>query len=149
MNGLEGSPLATEKISTDPTTKIDEKTESEEVQADVELVRGKGVKEDEEDSKTIIDVPVPSVQQVALNESDNLDEMKANDEINLNHSIHDHVNGVVKDEEKVDSKAQALDTGETDERQYVGDGSWEEKTWKELVRLRENMFWARIGGFRG
>ncbi|GBE83839.1 hypothetical protein BKA93DRAFT_826890 [Sparassis latifolia] len=31
---------------------------------------------------------------------------------------------------------------------YVGDASWEERTWKELVRLREEMFWARIGGVR-
>jgi len=28
---------------------------------------------------------------------------------------------------------------------YVGDGTWEERTWKELTRLREDMFWARIG----
>ncbi|KAJ7060962.1 proline-rich protein [Mycena amicta] len=31
---------------------------------------------------------------------------------------------------------------------YVGDVTWEERTWKELVRLREDMFWARIGGVR-
>ena len=31
---------------------------------------------------------------------------------------------------------------------YVGDATWEERTWKELVRLREHMFWARIGGLR-
>ena len=29
---------------------------------------------------------------------------------------------------------------------YVGDGTWEERTWKELTRLREDMFWARMGG---
>lgn len=29
--------------------------------------------------------------------------------------------------------------------QYVGDATWEERTYKELVRLREEMFWARIG----
>jgi hypothetical protein len=28
---------------------------------------------------------------------------------------------------------------------YVSDGTWEERTWKELVRLREDMFWARVG----
>jgi hypothetical protein len=28
---------------------------------------------------------------------------------------------------------------------YVGDGTWEERTWKELTRLREDMFWARMG----
>jgi hypothetical protein len=28
---------------------------------------------------------------------------------------------------------------------YVGDATWEERTWKELVKLRGGMFWARIG----
>ncbi|OJT08143.1 hypothetical protein TRAPUB_966 [Trametes pubescens] len=32
-----------------------------------------------------------------------------------------------------------------DEGQYVGDATWEERTYKELVRLREEMFWARVG----
>lgn len=31
---------------------------------------------------------------------------------------------------------------------YVGDATWEERTWKELTRLREDMFWARVGGVR-
>ncbi|KAI0066890.1 hypothetical protein BV25DRAFT_1868004 [Artomyces pyxidatus] len=31
---------------------------------------------------------------------------------------------------------------------FVGDTTWEERTWKELVRLREEMFWARVGGMR-
>ncbi|CAL1699453.1 unnamed protein product [Somion occarium] len=31
---------------------------------------------------------------------------------------------------------------------YVTDGTWEERTWKELVKLREDMFWARLGGHR-
>ena len=26
--------------------------------------------------------------------------------------------------------------------------SWEERTWKELTRLRENMFWARMGAVK-
>lgn len=34
---------------------------------------------------------------------------------------------------------------EEDNGQYVGDATWEERTYKELVRLREDMFWARIG----
>lgn len=32
-----------------------------------------------------------------------------------------------------------------DESLYVGDATWEERTYKELVRLREEMFWARVG----
>ena len=31
---------------------------------------------------------------------------------------------------------------------YVGDSTWEERTFKEVVRLREEMFWARVGGLR-
>ncbi|EED83116.1 predicted protein [Postia placenta Mad-698-R] len=31
---------------------------------------------------------------------------------------------------------------------YVGDATWEERAWKELIKLREEMFWARIGGVR-
>lgn len=30
----------------------------------------------------------------------------------------------------------------------VGDSTWEERGWKELIRLRENMFWARVGALR-
>lgn len=31
---------------------------------------------------------------------------------------------------------------------FATDATWEERTWKELVRLKEDMFWARIGGIR-
>jgi hypothetical protein len=31
---------------------------------------------------------------------------------------------------------------------YVGRGTWEERAWLELVRIRESMFWARLGGVR-
>jgi hypothetical protein len=31
---------------------------------------------------------------------------------------------------------------------YVGEATWEERAWKELARLREDMFWARVGGVR-
>ncbi|KAI0315718.1 hypothetical protein OF83DRAFT_1130675 [Amylostereum chailletii] len=31
---------------------------------------------------------------------------------------------------------------------FVGETTWEERTWKELVNLREEMFWARVGGAR-
>ncbi|KAI6116230.1 hypothetical protein F5141DRAFT_1187545 [Pisolithus sp. B1] len=30
----------------------------------------------------------------------------------------------------------------------ASDGTWEERTWKEVVRLREEMFWARVGCVR-
>ncbi|KAG8831725.1 hypothetical protein FRC18_006103 [Serendipita sp. 400] len=31
---------------------------------------------------------------------------------------------------------------------YVGRSTWEERAWLELVSIRENMFWARLGGVR-
>lgn len=36
----------------------------------------------------------------------------------------------------------------TDEEGYAGDATWEDRTWKEIVRLKEDMFWARVGGVR-
>jgi hypothetical protein len=36
----------------------------------------------------------------------------------------------------------------TDEEGYAGDATWEGRTWKEIVRLKEDMFWARVGGVR-
>ncbi|KAJ7668044.1 hypothetical protein B0H17DRAFT_226391 [Mycena rosella] len=55
-------------------------------------------------------------------------------------------NGIVDEgrEEKVQEKKEEEEEHEV----YVGDVTWEERTWKELVRLREDMFWARIGGLR-
>ena len=126
-----------------PSPKIEDN-----VQAGVGLAQKQGVKG--EDSKTIIDLSVTR-PSAAVNELDNnSDEPKTNDEISYysNHNHH-HVNGVLEDEEKLDLKAEELETEEMDKGQYVGNGSWEEKTWKELVRLREDMFWARLGGFRG
>ncbi|KAJ6582960.1 proline-rich protein [Mycena vulgaris] len=49
-------------------------------------------------------------------------------------------------EEKVPDTKEEED--EHEHEAYVGDVTWEERTWKELVRLREDMFWARIGGLR-
>ena len=39
-------------------------------------------------------------------------------------------------------------TPELDTTLYVGTATWEERTWRELVKLREEMFWARLGGIR-
>ncbi|KAL5522670.1 hypothetical protein ACEPAG_8688 [Sanghuangporus baumii] len=63
-----------------------------------------------------------------------------------------------KDDERMDStqdrpkneKQNGIDRSENDDpKNYVGDTTWEERTWKEIVRLREDMFWARIGAIRG
>jgi hypothetical protein len=56
-------------------------------------------------------------------------------------TVREENNGVVG--ESLDSK-NAGEDGEV----YVGDATWEERTWKEVVKLREDMFWARVGGLR-
>ncbi|KAJ7108744.1 hypothetical protein C8R44DRAFT_884781 [Mycena epipterygia] len=48
----------------------------------------------------------------------------------------------------VDEEVEDKKDEEEEHEAYVGDVTWEERTWKELVRLREDMFWARIGGLR-
>jgi hypothetical protein len=56
-----------------------------------------------------------------------------------------HTNGTVGDS----TVAVPSQTGEgADNEVYVGDTTWEERTWKELVKLKEHMFWARIGALR-
>lgn len=39
--------------------------------------------------------------------------------------------------------------GGVDPGLYISSRTWEERTWKELVRLREEMWWARVGGVIG
>ncbi|KAM5530282.1 hypothetical protein V8D89_014711 [Ganoderma adspersum] len=51
-----------------------------------------------------------------------------------------NVNGDKKEKDAV-----SVAESETANGLYVGDATWEERTYKELVRLREEMFWARIG----
>lgn len=57
---------------------------------------------------------------------------------------HTEVNGHV---EKSDDKDDEEDDDELPGI-YVSDATWEERTWKEVVKLREDMFWARLGGRR-
>ncbi|KAF8635386.1 hypothetical protein AX15_000389 [Amanita polypyramis BW_CC] len=58
-------------------------------------------------------------------------------------------NSVSSNGNKLDIGEQVVVEKERDFKEvYVGDATWEERTWKELVRLREDMFWARIGALR-
>ncbi|KZT71873.1 hypothetical protein DAEQUDRAFT_763369 [Daedalea quercina L-15889] len=89
-----------------------------------------------------------------------LDVDKPGDSDDVPHSpLAPSTNGVVdgvegqslKDREFADlrtSPEPEADGDTEDSTLYVGDATWEERTWKELTRLREDMFWARIGGVR-
>lgn len=37
---------------------------------------------------------------------------------------------------------------EEDDRVVVTDRTWEDRAWKELTRLKLEMFWARVGGIQ-
>jgi hypothetical protein len=37
------------------------------------------------------------------------------------------------------------DNAKVDQTEYVGTSTWEDKTWRELVRIRKDMFHARLG----
>ena len=56
--------------------------------------------------------------------------------------------GVSEDHTKDPGETAVSKEEEKDKGMYVGDATWEERTWKELVRLKEDMFWARVGGLR-
>jgi hypothetical protein len=56
--------------------------------------------------------------------------------------------GVSEDRSKDRGETAVSKEEEKDKGTYVGDTTWEERTWKELVRLKEDMFWARVGGLR-
>lgn len=36
----------------------------------------------------------------------------------------------------------------SDKLSYIGDSTWEERAWREIIRLKEDMFWARVGASR-
>ncbi|KAG6831410.1 hypothetical protein H0H87_005231 [Tephrocybe sp. NHM501043] len=60
------------------------------------------------------------------------------------------------DQNEVQEEAQSTESADSSKSLYdddatgthVGEATWEERTWKEIVRLKEEMFWARIGGTR-
>ncbi|KAK0458802.1 uncharacterized protein EV420DRAFT_333332 [Desarmillaria tabescens] len=47
-----------------------------------------------------------------------------------------------------DNEKEVSDNEDENKEVYIGDTTWEERTWKELVRIKEDMFWARVGGLR-
>lgn len=66
----------------------------------------------------------------------------------LNGSVHEDEGQVVNLTPETASEITPSDVIEDEPGAYVGNSTWEERTWKELVKLREEMFWARIGGVR-
>ncbi|KAF8955353.1 hypothetical protein BDZ97DRAFT_1926934 [Flammula alnicola] len=118
---------------------------------------------DEEDKATVIEAPVDeksasaeTIEQVAVagNVKEDSTTPIVTDELTEEPV---HVNGAEErvsgeaeraQEEKLEEEKKQREKEEKYKTGYVGDATWDEKTWKELVRLREDMFWARVGGFK-
>ncbi|KAK1229421.1 hypothetical protein PQX77_007518 [Marasmius sp. AFHP31] len=94
-----------------------------------------------EKEETITTTTTPSSDQAEQGQGQATDAMET----------HDKPLPSLKDDKpsKDDENDKDIDTQkekEKDTTMYIGDATWEERTWKEIVRLKEVMFWARIGG---
>ncbi|KAF9269400.1 hypothetical protein L218DRAFT_976530 [Marasmius fiardii PR-910] len=97
--------------------------------------------EEEAQAQTTSDSP-----QVAAEEAERKESEKA-----ISDSSKETEKEAETTQEKREEKKQDVDANtekEKDRGVYIGDATWEERTWKEVVRLKEVMFWARIGGLR-
>lgn len=112
--------------------------------------------EEQDDKATIVDAPVGAQPVLAEVEAEkDLSDVSGAGSTILSQQITEEpliVNGAdEKDPTEAESEQEENEKNEEKEKNrpgYVGDGTWEEKTWKELVRLREDMFWARVGRVR-
>ncbi|KJA25513.1 hypothetical protein HYPSUDRAFT_85260 [Hypholoma sublateritium FD-334 SS-4] len=113
------------------------------------------VNEEEDDKATIVDAPVgeqPVLAEVEA-EKDVSDVNGAGSTILSQHITEEPIIVDGADEKGPTDPEPEQEEDEKNAKEkngpgYVGDGTWEEKTWKELVRLREDMFWARVGRVR-
>ncbi len=137
----------------DVATPVDSAHSSE---ADGSVEEKQEVTEEEDDKATIVEAPVGAQDVPAEADAEkDLSEVNGAGPTILSKEITEEpsiVNGVDEKElSDAESEQQENEMSEEKEKNgpgYVGDGTWEEKTWKELVRLREDMFWARVGRVR-
>ncbi|KAK0495884.1 hypothetical protein EDD18DRAFT_1105809 [Armillaria luteobubalina] len=61
---------------------------------------------------------------------------------------HEKLESPVMSAPESDDEKEGPDDEDESKEVYIGDTTWEERTWKELVRIKEDMFWARVGGLR-
>ncbi|KAG6812218.1 hypothetical protein H0H92_003839 [Tricholoma furcatifolium] len=126
--------------------KVEEKSEKTEEKVEVEKSEGEKAEEKTEESaetdksETKSEAASATTERVAV--EDNKEPEPATEEL----SPVAKAQTAEKKEGEVDEKGKS---GNDDpESIYIGDATWEERTWKEITRLKEDMFWARIGGSR-
>ncbi|KAL0960178.1 hypothetical protein HGRIS_011812 [Hohenbuehelia grisea] len=116
----------------------------------------KGTSSVDVSSTTVPEVGTQASQSETLDGKDEStgiveDKSKVEDKASIDGLANGHVAGASEHEPDVKSGDTAEEPPVKEDESgapYVGDATWEERTWKEIVRLREDMFWARIGAFR-
>ncbi|TFK26140.1 hypothetical protein FA15DRAFT_703121 [Coprinopsis marcescibilis] len=172
VNGKDNNEAAL-KNSVEKTPESEEETLKEEDTADdvkpatngpvdivkVEATQDAPQKSPASDKDVFVDAPssVPPKDNAETNISD--EDLKTATQNSFNKQDSKAVNGVATVNE---TKAELIESPTTehgaseesgeadpeDKEIYIGDATWEERTWKHIVRLREEMYWARIGGTR-
>ncbi|KAF8950787.1 hypothetical protein BDZ97DRAFT_1686657 [Flammula alnicola] len=123
------------KVEAEPSSSASNEGQKEDSTAEnkVEVVRPDRSTQPSPTSDLFVDAPTPG-DEVKEFVAPVQDPSKVEEKMDETH--HDN------DGDEEDKATEKYKTG------YVGDATWDEKTWKELVRLREDMFWARVGGFK-
>ncbi|EPQ52073.1 hypothetical protein GLOTRDRAFT_140523 [Gloeophyllum trabeum ATCC 11539] len=104
-----------------------------------------------DETKDPADPPGPQSSQEAAPDVDNRVEAPKSDHEPDHEGSPMHVSVIAdqRDIEKTEMKEEQPEQNVNEETGlFVGDATWEERTWKEIVRLKEDMFWARIGCVR-
>ncbi|KIK68711.1 hypothetical protein GYMLUDRAFT_68555 [Collybiopsis luxurians FD-317 M1] len=107
-----------------------------------------GAQEEEKDEKKAEDEKVNGTETAKVNGAvtevteGTLDKKEENTDVPVESASKD-----ASLEEKIDP-SQESNTAEQEGSgyPYVGSTTWEERTWKEIIRLKEGMYWARVGG---
>ncbi|KAJ7599382.1 proline-rich protein [Mycena floridula] len=141
-----GSPeLAQEKQTEAPTSeKVLEEQEAKALEGQETTVL-----ENQEAIPVAVETPAHEMEEVALNdEPEKVNEVDAAPLVNGHTSDSENVKVEESDDKKLEEN-EDKEREETDDKEvYVGDTTWEERTWKDLVRLKEDLFWSRVGGLR-
>lgn len=153
------APTPGEEV-TDPVSEVSVADKTTEVQ-EKKSEDGNGEKRDNgegegEDTMTVVDTPtVPQPSELPAEKENGTE---APTEVLVNGHSEDVADEQEKEqqqqepvqtpEEKMEEEKKRKEKEEWEKANYVGDSTWEERTWKEVNRLREDMFWARIGGVR-
>ncbi|PPQ77976.1 hypothetical protein CVT25_015443 [Psilocybe cyanescens] len=160
-------------VTAENTSDVEEKRVGGKEEEEEEIKEGDSAEkrdDDDDDKKTVVDSPATAVQASLPAEEQDASEtlvkadvkeegvegevIEADDvkgkgkETEVEAAVEEYTAPEKTAEEKMEEEKRRREKEEWEKANYVGDATWEERTWKEIVRLREDMFWARVGGIR-